>query len=133
MTKRVTVAVAAGMLDDARSFAAYMDDNPASLFTFVGGWQDSAGNPVWVASAPKDDVWLWKAQQPIGDRPEWDTENEINMTGAERALAALVIWDGETAFPQSAPGTITAIAGMSGTDALEAMGVERVQFDENLM
>ena len=134
---RVTVTVAVNpnadfSLDDARSFAAYLEEDLGVLMTYNGGRQDSESNPVWVASAPKPDAWLAKAQSPFGDRPAIDTENEINMTGAERAYNALVIWDGETAIPQSAPGTITAIAGMDGADALDAMGVTQVEVDEPL-
>jgi len=126
--KRVTVAVNPGRnfsLDDARSFAAYMEKDLSVLMTYVEGWQDTNGNPVWVASAPKPDWWLLKAQSPFGDRPEVDTENDINMTGAGRAYDALTIWDGVSPVPQSAPGKITAIAGMVGPDALAAMGVGR--------
>ena len=136
MTKRVTVAVAADMLDDARSLAAYMDNTPTSLFTFRPGRVDSAGNPVWVGSSEKSDAWLARAYvRPTNDnRPEWDKENDINIAGAGRAFDKLVIWagpgddpDNPIPVPQSTPGTITAIAGMDGTVALKAMGVERVE------
>jgi hypothetical protein len=131
--KRVTVAVCPDdtfSLEDARSFAAYMEEDLSVLLTYVPGRYDSAGNPVWVASAPKPDWWLAKAQAPFGDRPEVDTENAINMAGAERAYNALTIWDGVSAFPQAAPGRITAIAGMDGPDALAAMGVKSEMPDD---
>jgi len=134
--KRVTVAVnpdATFSLDDARSFAAYMEESLSVLLTYVEGWQDANGNPVWVASAPKPDWWLAKAREPFGERPDVDTENAINMAGAERAYDALTIWDGVPPVPQSAPGKITAIAGMDGPEALEAMGLERVPSDEELL
>ena len=132
--RRVTVAVNPGAgvsLADARSLAAYLDADLSSLLAFVGGWQDEQGNPVWVASGVQSDAWIKRAQTPFGndDRPEIDAGNDINMTGAERAFDALVIWDGESAFPQSAPGKITAIAGMNGLDALSAMGLTKTPQD----
>jgi len=134
--KRVTVVVCPDStfsLEDARSFAAYMEEDLSVLLTYVPGGYDSAGNPVWVASAPKPDWWLAKAQAPFGERPEVDTENDINMTGAERAYDALTVWDGVSPVPQAAPGRITAIAGMDGPDALAAMGISRdVDLDAEL-
>jgi len=126
--KRVTVAVCPDStfsFEDARSFAAYMEEDLSVLLTYVEGGHDSAGNPVWVASAPKPDWWLAKAQAPFGERPEVDTENDINMAGAERAYDALTIWDGVSPVPQAAPGKITAIVGMDGPDALAAMGCHK--------
>lgn len=128
--KRVTVAVNPSTnfsLKDAQSFAAYMEKDLSVLLTYVDGWEDSAGNTVWVASAPKPDWWFARVQSPFGDRPAIDTENDINMTGAERAYNALTIWDGVSAFPQSAPGKITVIAGIGGKASLAAMGVQPIK------
>jgi hypothetical protein len=50
------------------------------------------------------------------------------MTAAGRAQAALVFWmPGETDAPAATPGVLTAIGGMSGPDALAAMGLTPVE------
>ena len=92
MSTRVTVFCRADQVDDARALAAYLDDDIGGLGTFVPGYVDVEGAACVAASGPKSDTWLARAQAPVGDRPERDTEQAINMTGAARALAATVFW-----------------------------------------
>ena len=98
-----------------------------------------ASTPRWhsgdvaysAASFPVRDEWVQKAQSPLV-RPEWDTEEIIDMAAANRAQAALVFWTPEydeegnlvTPPPQAAPDKLTAIGGPDGLTALGMMGVE---------
>ena len=128
---RVTVAVHEDDLADARSLAAYLDDEQNSLMTFVPSGQDADGEQYYAASAPKSKAWRDKAKAPLGDRPAWDTGQDINMTGAERALDALQIWTPEIGgpVPQAAPGVIVAVVHDNGPEALHWMGLDRVEDD----
>jgi hypothetical protein len=134
---RVTVACHADDLSDARALAAYLNGTLASLTGFVGGWE-TGGQAYFVASGSKSAAWLERATQPVGDRPEFDTENAINMTGAGRAWAAMIgnIWtgpgddpDNPTKVPTPGPGKIVAVVMDDGVAALHAMGLARVEGD----
>ncbi|SDW78715.1 hypothetical protein [Roseicitreum antarcticum] len=138
MSTRVTVFCRADQVDDARALAAYLDDDIGGLGTFVPGYLDADDQPCVVASGPKSDAWLARAQQPVGDRPESDTEQAINMTGAARALAATVFWrpsdpEGEpNPLPDWDGSQIIAIVGVPPDAALSAMaalGVEKAPQD----
>jgi hypothetical protein len=65
-------------------------------------------------------------------RPEWDTEEIIDMAAANRAQSALVFWMPEydeegnllTPPPKAEPTKLTAIGGPDGLAALQMMGLE---------
>ncbi len=129
----LTIAVPLDMADDANALGGACGESAADLETY----QDRPNTPMQRNAA--GDLFLWHSfpnwffrqdpRQAI-TRPEWDTEGLINMTGAARAQAALVIWDGEEPTPQAAPGQITVIGGVAGPDALAAMGLTIVPDDE---
>ena len=133
---RITAAAPASMLDDANSFAMVMAYGPADAQTYRNpSWQDADSNLYAAASFEVDPEWVTAAQSTL-ERPAWDDPPEgegytVNMTGAERAQAALVFWapDGETTPPQARPTALTAVAGMGGPEALVAMGLSRVEDD----
>ena len=124
---RLTVACCATMTDDASHLAMCLGQSDADAQTYANaGWQDAQGNLYAAASFLSESM----TQGPTKSltRPAWDTEPYVvNMTGAARAQAALVIWDGEGPIPQAAPGQITVVGGMAGPDALAAMGLEGVE------
>jgi len=118
--------------------------------TFTAQWQDASGNLSRVMSMPVQSSFEERAglrgdlQRPPEDIGEYDPETGeygapyvVNLTGARRAQDKLVIWqpapiDPETGEPPDNPvpqadGTkIVAVVGMKGTDALAAMGLERI-------
>ena len=126
---RITVACCTTMADDASHLAMCLGQSDADAQTYVNaGWQDADGNLYAAASFLSESM----TQDPQGvlQRPAWDTEPYVvNMTGAARAQAALVIWDREGPIPQAAPGQITVVGGMAGLDALAAMGLDRVEVE----
>ena len=81
---RVTATTDATLLDDARNLAALLAFGPDDLQTFVPGWEDASGTPFWATSFEASVEWMQAAGSAL-DRPEWDTENEVNETGAKRA------------------------------------------------
>lgn len=127
---RITVACPESLRDDANHFAMVMAFGPADALTYDAlGWKDGNGNIYAAASFEAREEWVIAAQASLS-RPEWDTEPyTVNMTGAERAQAALVFWvsDGETPPPQASTSALTAIGGMDGIEALAAMGLTRVE------
>ena len=127
---RLTVACCTTMRDDASHLAMCLGQSHADAQTYVNaGWQDADGN-LYAAASFLSESMTQDPQQSL-TRPEWDTEPyTVNMTGAARAQAALVIWDGEGDIPQAAPGQIAVVGGMAGPDALAAMGLTIVPDDE---
>jgi ornithine carbamoyltransferase len=126
---RITVACPAGLVDDANSFAMVMAEGPADAQTYgEPGWQDAQGNLYSAASFVTSDEWVAAAQSAL-TRPSWDVQPyTVNMTGAERAQAAVVFWhpDMGGSAPQAAPDALTAIAHDDGPEALAMMGLTRV-------
>ena len=130
MTIRITAAAPASMLDDCNALAMVLAFGPPDGDTYRGlNWQDAQGNFYACASWEARPEWVNAAQAPLV-RPEWDVEPyQINMAGAKRAQDALVFWapSEETPTPPQASTTaLTAIGGMSGLDALAAMGLTSV-------
>ena len=125
---RLTVACCATIADDATHLAMCLGQSDADAQTYVNaGWQDADGNLYAAASFLSESM----TQDPQGvlQRPAWDSDQPytVNMTGAARAQAALVIWDGEGPIPQAAPGQITVVGEMAGPEALVAMGLSVVE------
>lgn len=92
---------------------------------FTSQYQDADGNLYRIMSCPVGETFIQTASGmgPI-ERPQQDVEPyRVDLTAAHRAQAKLVSWTGEGAIPQASPETIVAIAGMSGTAALAAMGL----------
>lgn len=118
-TVRVTIACPQSLIDDGNQLAACMGLSLADLNTFgEASYQDEAGNLYAVCSAAMTP----RVLQSIGAgqiaRPAFDPDNQINMTGAARALSALVV----EAVP-AAPDKIVAIIDMDPGSAIAAMGL----------
>ena len=128
MTKlRITVACPEDMRDDANSFAMVMAEGPADAGTYGKvTMEDTQGNIYYAASFLVPVEWITAPQSTL-HRPEWDDDYTVNMAGAERAQDAIVFWGGQGPIPQANPTTLTAVGGMSGPDALEAMGLFAVE------
>lgn len=136
---RLTAAVDATLLDDARNLAAVLAFGVGDLKTFTPGWEDANGTPFWVASWDASDLWIAGAQSTL-DCPDWDEEPyQVNMTGAERAQGEMVFWSGPgddpdspAPIPQATVGNLTVVAGMDGLAALAAMGLVRTETEGDI-
>lgn len=117
---RVTAAAPEALVADSNNLAMCLAFGPADALTYTGlNWQDANGNLYAAASWEARDEWVAAASQPLG-RPAWDVDEIIDMVAATRAQTALVF----SVVPVTAvPGTLTAIAGMGGVEALQAMGL----------
>lgn len=125
----LTIACPAPLLDDANALAASLAFGLSDLRTFGAlNWQDSKGNLYAAASFEASPKWIASAQTAF-QRPAWDTKSQVNLTGANRAQAALILWMGKGPIPQVAPGVLTVIGGMIGLDAVAAMGLEQAEGD----
>ena len=92
------------------------------------GWQDADGNLYSAASWEASEEWIAAAQAPL-TRPVWDTDEIIDMEAAERAQARLVF----SLEPVAAnPTQLVSIGGLSGPDALIAMGLTSIPQSENV-
>ena len=123
---RLTIACPATLRSDANNFAMVLGYGPSDAETYGElNWQDADGNLYAVASLPVSDVFTTTAQSPL-QRPAWDTDNHVNMAGANRAQAALVF----SLEPVAAmPDNLTACAGDDALATLAAMGLTRVPND----
>jgi hypothetical protein len=91
-------------------------------------WQDGNGALYACASVDVGEEWLAAAQQPL-TRPEWDTDEQIDMAAAAQAQALIALWTGEGEPPLASPGALTVIVGMEGVDAVAAMGLTQISGD----
>ena len=127
---RLTAACAADMQADVQHLAMCLAEGPDDAATYSTlSRQDADGNLYAVASFLAGDM----TQDPMQtlQRPAWDVQPyTIDMDAARRAQAALVVWDRVGPIPQAEPGAITIVGGMSGLDALAAMGLTPVPDDD---
>jgi len=131
---RLTIAVPQAHIDIANHYAMALGYSEADGLTYRNpSWQDAQGNLYAVASLPIGVNFVGAATSPLV-RPEWDGEEVIDMTKASQAQALVTLWAAadETDAPQSKPDQITAILGLSGQEAISAMGLTPVPQDEEL-
>jgi len=123
---RLTIACPAAWRPDANHFAMVLGYGPADAETYVAlNWQDAGGNLYACASLTVPDTFTTAAQSGL-QRPAWDTDNHVNMAGANRAQAALVF----SLTPVTAmPDKLTACVGDDGLATLAAMGLVQVPND----
>jgi hypothetical protein len=120
---RITAAAPESLIDDANQLAMVLAYGTDDANTYRGlNYQDADGNLYACASWEASPEFVPRATSPLV-RPEWDTDFIIDMAAAERAQAALVF--SEEAV-QATPAALTAIGGMTGTQALAAMGLTAV-------
>jgi len=124
---RLTIACPDALRDDANNLAMVLGFGPSDAKTYVVlNWHDVDGNLYACASLPVSDTFTTAAQSGL-QRPAWDTDNHVNMAGANRAQAALVF----SLTPVTAmPDKLTACAGDDALATLAAMGLTHVVVDE---
>jgi hypothetical protein len=117
---RITVSCPQDLIPQANQLAMCLVFSEADGNTYgLPNWQDATGNLYAAASFLARPEWIDAAQSPLV-RPEWDTEEIIDMDAAAEAQAALVY---STEAIAADPAKLTAIGGMEGIEALEAMGL----------
>jgi len=123
---RLTIACPDALRDDANNLAMVLGYGPDDAETYVAlNWQDAGGNLYACASLPVSDTFTTAAQSGL-QRPAWDTDNHVNMAGANRAQAALVF---SLEAVEVAPDKLTACAGDDALATLAAMGLTQVEAD----
>ena len=124
MRLRLTIACPDALQDDANNLAMALGYRPDDAGTYLGlNWQDADGNLYAVASLQVSDTFTTTAQSGL-QRPAWDTDNRVNMAGANRAQSALVV----SLTPVTAmPDKLTACVGDDGLATLAAMGLTQVE------
>ena len=123
---RLTIACPDTLRDDANDFAMVLGYGPDDGETYVTlNWQDESGNRYAAASLDVSEAFTTAAQTDL-ERPEWDTDNNVNMAGANRAQAALVF---SLEHVLALPDKLTACAGDDALATLAAMGLTQVEVD----
>jgi hypothetical protein len=135
---RLTATAPEALRDACNQLAMVLAFGPPDAKTYGSlRWQDSEGNLYAAASFIALDHWIAAATQPL-ERPEWDTEEIIDMEAAERAQAAMVVYlgsgDGEEpiSVPQASPDALTVVAGDDGLSAIASMGLTPVPENEEV-
>jgi len=123
---RLTIACPDALRADGNHFAMVLGYGPSDAETYGElNWQDVDGNLYACASLTVSDTFTTTAQSPL-QRPSWDTDNHVNMAGANRAQAALVF----SLTPVTAmPDKLTACVGDDALATLAAMGLTHVVVD----
>ena len=123
---RLTIACPAPLRDDANNLAMVLGYGPDDAETYGRlNWHDVYGNLYACASLIVSDTFTTTAQSGL-QRPAWDTDNHVNMAGANRAQSALVF----SLTPVTAmPDKLTACAGDDALATLAAMGPTQVEVD----
>jgi len=123
---RLTIACPELMRTDSNQLAMVLGFGAPDALTYGAlNWQDADGNLYAVASLPVSDTFTTTAQATLV-RPAWDTDNHVNMAGANRAQAALVF----SLTPVTAmPDKLTACVGDDALATLAAMGLTQVEVD----
>ena len=121
---RITIACPAAWRPDANHFAMALGFGPADALTYGSlNWLDTAGNLYACASLIVSYTFVSKAQSTLS-HPAWDTDNHVNMAGANRAQAALVF----SLTPVTAmPDKLTACVSDDALATLAAMGLTQVE------
>lgn len=101
---------------------------------FSARYQDAQGNLYRVMSMPVEPGFVSKAAPNVPvQRPEADTKNDVNLTGARRAQDKLVLWmptDPPQPVHAADPSRIVAVVGLRGVEALLALGLTAVESAE---
>ena len=124
---RITVSCPQALIPQANQLAMCLAFSEADSRTYGAlNWQDTNDNFYAAASFVALEHWITFAQSPLV-RPDWDTEEIIDMVAAAEAQAALVF---STEALAASPNALTAIGGMEGIEALAAMGLTQVPDDD---
>jgi len=130
---RLTIAVPSAHIDIANHYAMALGYSEADGLTYRNpSWEDADGNLYAVASLPVSEVFVGAATSPLV-RPEWDGGEVIDMTKATQAQGLVVLWtpnENDPYPPQANPIQIVATLGMSGREAISAMGLTPVPQDD---
>jgi len=127
---RLTIAVPAQYIIDANHFAMVLGYSEADGNTYKNpSLKDTQGNLYAAASLDVSDGFV-AASESILIRPEWDTEEIIDMTKAAQAQSLVFLWqDNGTVAPTCNPSQITAILGLEGRTAIDAMGLQSIPME----
>jgi hypothetical protein len=130
----ITIACPAAHTDDANQLAMVLGYGPADGLTYSNvGYQDALGNLYACASLPVGDSFVSTATSQL-QRPEWDTEEVIDMAKATQAQGLVLLWtpnEDDHYPPQANHSQITAILGMDGVAAVAAMGLTAINNEVN--
>ena len=129
---RIIMICPAAHVGDANQLAMALGDSVASWqHTFGAASRPDADGALYsLASWDADPAWL-VAVQSVPERPDWDVDTAVNMAGAIRAQALVVVYhpgddDGEpVAVPRASSSAILILPGDPMTMAAAA-GLVRI-------
>ena len=130
---RLTVACPKSLIVSANQLAMVLAFGPADGKTYGElKWKDGNGNLYACASFEASPEWIAGAVSKLA-KPEWDTENKVNLTSARYVQAKLSVWLGPgdnpekpIPIPLANTGKLTVVAGADALAALSSMGIKKV-------
>lgn len=121
-------AVPEALIFAANQLAMVVAYGPADDQTFgPANSVDAEGNRYQARNIWAPETLFAALQAPLV-RPEWDTEDYIDMDAAKQAQDALVLRT-EGDIPLASPLSLTALGGMNGEAALAALGLTLIYTD----
>lgn len=126
-TLRVTIAVPEAHIPDANQLAVCLGNSAADVGTFGSAkFQDGSGNLYSVASTLATDVFpVAAASQLVA--PAFAPDVDLVAAGRAQALIVTHTPNPETEAPQASPDKIIAIIHDKAMEAVDMMGLSRVQ------
>jgi len=125
---RITLACPEGLIDEANYLVAALGSGPDDLATFAQAeWVDADGHRFSCASWEVASDWQERVAGNLL-RPDWDRGDAVDLDLAQRAQSALRVWGADQHDehpPLAEPGKLVALIGLTGAEALAAMGLAR--------
>ena len=127
---RLTLLCPAAMMSDANHLMMALGSGPEDGRSFAAAnWQTAKGGRFAAASILTGSDWINRLRKPL-QRQIWDqaAPYALNLTGAERARAAVQIITLQDASPEALADdtVIAAVTDGSGREVLAALGVQQV-------
>lgn len=123
---RLTFICPSAHRDDANDLAMVLAFSAADANTYrEPTYQDAQGNLYSVASGAVPPTFVGNATSAL-ERPDWDTDNTVNMAGAGRAQAIVRLWmptEDNPTPPLATPDTLLVLAGDDPHGLLAAAGL----------
>lgn len=127
---RLTLLCPERLMNDANHLMMALGAGPDDRRSFIAAtWRSAQDARFSAASILTGSEWIARLAKPL-QRPDWDeaAPYKLNLTGAERARAAMRMLALQDASPEALAdtGKITIVAGASGREVLTALGVQQV-------
>lgn len=126
---RIAIVCPEALVADANHLALALANSEADALSFLAPqWVDPDGNFYSVASWEDNADWVGASHAGLL-RPDWDTDEVIDLAAVSRAKDALDCWaptEETPGLPRPSPTRIRVLVGINGPASLLSTGLRRV-------